>query len=163
ARPSAAVLSPHPSPPPLPVATNARQAARGFGAACGPIVRKRGKPRHKTPKADPFGAAFKPTLRLSTALVGEEDRLDLRLYLLFGLIARDRDLLHDERAGRVEHTALAERELLVRLQAVQVAEHFGDVVNRARLDLVHEAAVAAVPRLVVECDRPLAEDVEDLA
>src|ERR1700722_16788950 len=94
--------------------------------------------------------------------VGDENRLDLRLHLLLGLSARDGDLLDDERARRVEHAPLTEGELLVGLQAVEVAQNLRDVVDRARLDLVHEPTIATVPRLVVECDRPLAEDVEDL-
>src|SRR5579871_928999 len=90
--------------------------------------------------------------------VREEDCFDLRLDLIFGLAARDRDLFHDERAGRVEHAALAERELLVRLQPVEVTEDLRHVVNGSRLDLVHEAAIAAVPRLRVEADRSLLQD-----
>src|SRR3977135_3510842 len=92
--------------------------------------------------------------------IRDEDRFDLGLHLLFRLRARDRDLFDDERAGRIEHAALAERELLVRLEAVEVAKHLGHVVDRARLDLVHEAAVPAGPRLVVERERSLLTDVE---
>src|ERR1019366_1031643 len=56
-----------------------------------------------------------------------------------------------------------EAELLVGLQPVEVAEHFGDVVDRARLDLVHEAAVTAVPGLIVECNRSFPKNIEDFA
>src|SRR5690606_1380117 len=96
------------------------------------------------------------------ASVGEEDRLDLVLDLFLGLIARNRDFLHDQPARRVEHPALAEGQLLVRLEAIEVAQHLRHVVNRAGLDLVHEPAVPAVPGLRIEADRALTQDVENL-
>src|SRR5690606_15681116 len=50
----------------------------------------------------------------------------------------------------------------VRLETVKITQDFGDVVNRPRLDLVHESAVAAVPSLRVETDGPLFQDIKDL-
>src|SRR3954463_8894433 len=103
-------------------------------------------------------------LNLETSyLVREENSFDLVFDFFFGLLAGDRDLFDDQRARGVEHAALAERQLLVRLQAIQIAQHLCHVVDRARLDLVHETAVAAVPGLGIETDRALLQDVENLA
>src|ERR1700722_19374470 len=46
------------------------------------------------------------------ALVRHEDGFDLRLDLVLGLPAGNRDLLHDQGPGRVQHSTLAEAELL---------------------------------------------------
>src|SRR5580658_4016079 len=87
--------------------------------------------------------------------VGDEDRFDLGLDLLFRLRAGDGDLLHDQGSCGVEHAPLAEGQLLIRLQAIEVTKNLRDVVDGSRLDLVHEPAIAAVPRLVVERDGSL--------
>src|SRR3954467_11723023 len=103
-------------------------------------------------------------LNLETSyLVREENSFDLVFDFFFGLLAGDRDLFDDQRARGVEHAALAERKLLVRLQAIQVTPHLCHVVNRPSLDLVHEPAVATVPSLRVEADGALLENIEDLA
>src|ERR1041385_5166171 len=87
--------------------------------------------------------------------------LELLLDLLLGPLAGDGELLDDELLRVVEHLALAEREHLAALEPIQVAIDLGDVEQRAGLDLLHEAAIAAVPRLLVDVDILLAQDVED--
>src|SRR5215471_4101386 len=73
-----------------------------------------------------------------------------------------RQLLDDEPAGGVQHPPLAEREGLHPLETVEIAEHLGDLEQRPRLDLLHEAAVAPVPGLAVDVDLLVAQDLEDL-
>src|SRR5205807_931543 len=74
-----------------------------------------------------------------------EDLLQVRLDLVLVHALRERQLLDEEVARGVEHLALAEREVLVELQEIQVAQHFGDLEHGACLDLLHVLAVAAVP------------------
>src|SRR5262249_62362796 len=72
-----------------------------------------------------------------------EDMAQLLHDLVLGVRARDRELFHQEILGGVEHLALAERKLLVPFQDEQVAQHFGDLEDRSRLDLFGVLAVAA--------------------
>src|SRR4051812_49725526 len=72
-----------------------------------------------------------------------EDLLELFFDLHLGDVLGDRELLDDQVLGRVEHTALAERERLGLLEAIQVAEDLGYLEERAGLDLLHEPAIAA--------------------
>src|SRR5579872_4639392 len=109
------------------------------------------------------GARAKRSRNRRSALVRDENRLDLRLDLLLGLPPRNRDLFHDERARRVEHPALTEAELLVSLQAIQISKNLCDIVDRASLDLVHKPTIPAIPRLVVERDSALAKEVENVS
>src|SRR2546423_8778313 len=74
-----------------------------------------------------------------------EDALQLFFDLHLGDVLGDRQLLDDEVLRRVEHAALAERQRLGRLEAIQVAEHLGHLEEAAGLDLLHETAIAAGP------------------
>src|SRR4029079_2445483 len=76
--------------------------------------------------------------------------VELLLALPLVRIAGDRQLLHDEAAGRVQHAALAERQGLHPLETIEIAEHLRDLEQRPRLDLLHEAAIPAVPGLAVD-------------
>src|SRR5882724_6588265 len=101
------------------------------------------------------------SIRRERALAGE-DPIELLLDLHFLRLRRDGDLLDEQRARRVEHLALAERQLLVTLEPLQVAEDLGDLEDGARLDLLHVLAVATVPRLTLDRDLAALEDLEDL-
>ena len=48
------------------------------------------------------------------------------------------------------------------LSTLQVAQHLGDLEDRAGLDLLHVLAVAAVPRLALDRDLAALEDREHL-
>src|SRR5579862_3298603 len=61
------------------------------------------------------------------AASAREDPIELLLDLHFLRLRRDGDLLDEERARRVEHLPLAERQLLVALETLQVTEHLGDL------------------------------------
>src|ERR1019366_1492195 len=139
--------------------------ANFYGAWKSPWPRCEIPPRRGTTGSDLIPKPRWPNRRRSRRRlsVRNEDRFDLRFDLIFRLLTGDGDLLDDERPGRIEHAPLAEAELLVRLQPIEIAQDLGDVVDRPRLDLVHEPAIATVPRLIVEGDRPLAKNVEDLA
>src|SRR2546428_8615549 len=78
-----------------------------------------------------------------------EDAPELLHDPLLAVRLRDRELLHEEVAGRVEHLALAEGELLVPLQHEEVAQHLGDLEHAAGLDLLGVFPVAAVSWLFV--------------
>src|SRR3954462_15101415 len=92
-----------------------------------------------------------------------EDLLELFFDLHLGDVLGDRELLDDEVLGGVEHAALAERQRLGLLQTIEVAEDLGHLEQRAGLDLLHEPAIAAVPRLLVDVELLLLEDVVHLA
>src|SRR5579871_216456 len=91
-----------------------------------------------------------------------EDAIELLLDLHFLRLRRHGDLLDQQRARGVQHLALAERQLLVALETLQVAEHLGDLEHRARLDLLHVLAIAAVPGLTLDRDLAALEDLEHL-
>src|SRR5262249_61341075 len=65
--------------------------------------------------------------------------------LFFAEGLRDRELLHEEVAGGVEHLSFPERQLLVALEHEQVAEHLGDLENAAGLDLLGGLPVTVEP------------------
>src|SRR5215831_17786969 len=91
-----------------------------------------------------------------------KDLVELFFNPLLGPVPRDGELLHDEPLGGVEHSALPEGQRLRVLQPVEIAIDLGDLEERAGLDLLHEATIATVPRLLVDVDFLLAEDVHDL-
>src|SRR3954462_2353125 len=74
-----------------------------------------------------------------------EDRLEVPFDVVLVDALRQRQLLDQQVAGGVEHLALAEAQILVELEQVQVAQHLGDLEDGTRLDLLHVLAVAAVP------------------
>src|SRR5262245_43082835 len=74
----------------------------------------------------------------------------------------DRELLDEEIARRIEHLALPEGELLVPLQHEEVTQHFGDLEHASGLDLLRILAVASVPRLLIDLDLLVAQDLVDL-
>src|SRR5438445_11332773 len=81
-----------------------------------------------------------------------EDAPELLHDLLLTVRFRDRELLHEEVAGGIEHLPLAEGELLVPLQHEEIAQHLGDLEHTAGLDLLVVLSVAAVPVLLVYLD-----------
>src|SRR5215467_3526174 len=91
-----------------------------------------------------------------------EDAVQLLLDLDLFRLRRDGDLFDQKRARGVEHLALAERQLLVALESLQVAEDLGDLEDRTGLDLLHVLAIAAVPRLTFDRDLTALEDLEHL-
>src|SRR5947209_1556485 len=86
-----------------------------------------------------------PAATLFSSWSAVEDLLQVGLDIVFVDALRQRQLLDEEVAGGVEHLPLAEREVLVELEQVEVAQHFRDLEHGARLDLLHVLAIAAVP------------------
>src|SRR5438270_13582710 len=74
-----------------------------------------------------------------------EDGLQIRLDVVFVDALGQRQLLDEEITRCVKHLALAEAQVLVELEQVEVAKDFGDFEDRAGLDLLHVFAVPAVP------------------
>src|SRR4051812_14039673 len=74
-----------------------------------------------------------------------EDGLQVALDVVLVDALRQRQFLDQEIAGGVEHLALAEAQVLVELQQIEVAQDLGDLEHRAGLDLLHVLAVPAVP------------------
>src|SRR5439155_9596112 len=103
-----------------------------------------------------------PAAKLSGNWSAVEDLLQVRLDLVLVHALRERQLLDEEVARGVEHLALAEREVLVELQEIEVAQHFRDLEHGAGLDLLHVLAVAAVPGGGIDRDVLLAKDAVDL-
>src|SRR5262249_62271991 len=66
-----------------------------------------------------------------------EDLLQVALDLVLGALLGETELLDQQRPRGVEHLPLAERQVLVALEQVEVAEHLGDLEHRAGLDLLH--------------------------
>src|SRR5690606_8802398 len=93
---------------------------------------------------------------------GAEDLLEVPLDVLLGAVLRQRELLDEQGARRVQHLPLPERELLVGTQAVEIPENLGDLEDRAGLDLFHVLAVSTVPRGDVDRNLFLPEDLVDL-
>src|SRR5580698_590447 len=91
-----------------------------------------------------------------------EDTIQLLFDLYFLGFGGDRDLLDQERARGVEHLALAEGELFVPLEALQIAQDLGDLEDRPGLDLLHVLAVAAVPGLSLDGHFAALENLEHL-
>ena len=91
--------------------------------------------RYPSPQLLPTLSCTFPRLVTSTVRgavrhsVRDEDGLDLVLDLLLGLRSRDRNLLHDESARRIEHPTLPEGQLFVRLQPVEIAKHLRDIID----------------------------------
>src|SRR6266571_1769197 len=65
--------------------------------------------------------------RLQGALAEVEDLLEVPFDLLLVAVLRDGQLLDEERAGSVEHLPLAEGEVLVGAEEIEVAEDFRDL------------------------------------
>src|SRR5256712_11603734 len=74
-----------------------------------------------------------------------EDRFQVALDVVLVDALGEGKLLDQEVARGVEHLALAEAQVLVELEQVEVAQHFGDLEHGAGLDLLHVLAVAAGP------------------
>src|ERR1041384_1310269 len=92
-------------------------------------------------------SCFSPVRVLKT-LSGKsaiEDRLQVAFNVVFVDALGQRKLLDEEIARRVEHLALAEAQVLVELEQVQIAKNFGDFKDGAGLDLLHVLPVPAVP------------------
>src|SRR5262245_29523712 len=65
-----------------------------------------------------------------------KDPVELLLDLVFLRLRGHGDLLDQQRTRRVQHLALAERQLLVALEPLQIPQHLGDLEHRAGLDLL---------------------------
>src|SRR5207253_220880 len=63
---------------------------------------------------------------------------------------------------RIQHLALAEGQVLVALQQIEVTQHLGDLEDGACLDLLHVLPVPAIPRGGINRDVLLPEDGIDL-
>src|ERR1041384_2693938 len=74
-----------------------------------------------------------------------KDGLQVALDIVFIHALGQRQLLDEEIARRVEHLALAEAQVLVELEQVQIAKNFRDFKDGAGLDLLHVLPVPAVP------------------
>src|SRR6266446_7400495 len=118
------------------------------------------------PASKPAGASTStvpaPAAKLSSSWSAVEDLLQVRLDVVFVDALRQRQLLDEQVARGVEHLALAERQVLVELEQVEVAQHFRDLEHGARLDLLHVLAVAAVPSGGIDRDILLLQDRIDL-
>src|SRR6266446_2312538 len=114
------------------------------------------------PASKPAGASTStvpaPAAKLSSSWSAVEDLLQVRLDVVFVDALRQRQLLDEQVARGVEHLALAERQVLVELEQVEVAQHFRDLEHGARLDLLHVLAVAAVPGGGIDGDILLLQD-----
>src|SRR6266568_4026759 len=118
------------------------------------------------PASKPAGASTSivpaPAAKLSSSWSAVEDLLQVRLDVVFVDALRQRQLLDEQVARGVEHLALAEREVLVELEQVEVAQHFRDLEHGARLDLLHVLAVAPVPSSGIDRDILLLQDAVHL-
>src|SRR5256885_7859930 len=74
-----------------------------------------------------------------------EDRLQVALDLVLVDALGQRQLLDEEITRCVKHLALAEAQVLVELEQIQVAQHLGDLEDGAGLDLLHVLPVPADP------------------
>src|SRR5215813_3388332 len=74
-----------------------------------------------------------------------EDLLEIVLDLVLAALPGQRELLDQQRARGVEHLPLAEGEVLVALEEVEIAQNLSDLEHRAGLDLLHVLTVAAIP------------------
>src|ERR1700693_1706888 len=74
-----------------------------------------------------------------------EDGLQIALDVVLVDALGEGELLDEQVPGGVEHLALAEAQILVELEEVQVAQDLRDLEHGAGLDLLHVLAVAAVP------------------
>src|SRR6516162_8804641 len=91
-----------------------------------------------------------------------EDLPEVGLDLVLGALLGEAELLDQQGTSGVEHLPLAEGEVLVTLEEVEVAKHLGDLEDRAGLDLLHVLPVPAVPGGGVDRDVLLPEDGVDL-
>src|ERR1041384_107796 len=73
-----------------------------------------------------------------------KDGFEISLDIVFVDALGQRKLLDEEIARRVEHLPLAEAEVLVELEQVQIAKNFGDFKDGAGLDLLHVLPVPGV-------------------
>src|SRR6267143_3274348 len=130
------------------------RSVRVFHTRCG---MKASKPTGASTSSVPAPAA-----KLFRSWSAVEDLLQVRLDVVLVHALRERELLDEEVAGGVEHLPLAEREVLVELEQVEVAQHFRDLEHGARLDLLHVLAIPAVPGGRIDGDVLLLEDPVDL-
>src|SRR2546426_567273 len=79
-----------------------------------------------------------------------EDGLQIALDVVLVDALGQRELLDQEIPRRIEHLALAEAQILVELEQIEVAQHLRDLEHGAGLDLLHVLPVAAVPSGGVE-------------
>jgi len=91
-----------------------------------------------------------------------ENLANLALNNIFAELLSEREFFDQKALCSVEHFALSKAQVLVRLEAEEVAHHFGDLVNASGLDLFHVLAVTTVPGLVVDSDFFGLEDLVDL-
>src|SRR5580704_14218681 len=81
-----------------------------------------------------------------------EDAANLFGHFRLALLLREGELLQEQALGLIEKTALAERQVLVELEAVHVAENFCDFDRRAALDHLGINAKAPAPGLHIHGD-----------
>src|SRR5947208_6059314 len=91
-----------------------------------------------------------------------EDGLQIALDVVLVDALGQRELLDQEIPRRIEHLALAEAQILVELEQIEVAQHLRDLEHGAGLDLLHILAIAAVPSGGIDGDVLLLEDDVDL-
>src|SRR5204863_2120261 len=131
-----------------PLRSYARRNAPASRAGSPGGRRPPGVPKYTRGRGDrPPGPSHPLGTRDGPESVGE-DAPELLHDLLLAVRLRDRELLHEEVAGRVEHLALAEGEFFVPLQHEEIAQHLGDLQHAAGLDLLGVLPVAPVPGLL---------------
>src|SRR6202041_1919527 len=82
--------------------------------------------------------------RFMNARLVREDHLQLFHDLFFRMSLGDRQFLDEQGSRRVEHLALAERQLLVALEDEQIAQHLCNFQRRTSVDFFRVFAIPAV-------------------
>src|SRR5215813_5682730 len=91
-----------------------------------------------------------------------EDRFQVALDVILVDALGQRELLDQEVSRRIQHLALAEAEVLVELEEVEVSQHLGDLEHGSGLDLLHVLAIPPVPSGGIHGDVLLLQDRIDL-
>lgn len=83
----------------------------------------------------PFETDVASISAFDLASVRDENRLDFGFDLLLALFAGDGNFFDDERPRRVQHASLAEAQLLVGLEPIEIAKNLRDIVDEPVLIL----------------------------
>src|SRR5215813_10042914 len=130
-----------------------------------PVTRRRvlrSSCRIRSSRASSAESGARSATGTPTILGDAEDLPEVGLDLVLGALLGEAELLDQQGAGGVEHLPLAEGQVFVALEEVQVAEHLGDLEHGTGLDLLHVLPVPAVPGGGVDRDVLLPEDGVDL-
>src|SRR5713101_6805291 len=91
-----------------------------------------------------------------------EDFFEIGLDLVLVTLLGQRELLDQQRTRGIQHFALAKGQILISLEEIQISKYFGDLENRAGLDLLHVFTIATVQGGGVDRNILLAENRVDL-